>query len=88
MSFLIAFAVIVVTAGIVLLPTASVVHREHLRRKSKKAAAQRHCMEEATRLLQSGAPDYEIEVWLSAAKNPIAAQQKRSDGLPGYGLVF
>ncbi len=88
MSFLIVFVVIFATVVILLLPTVSVARRGILGRRSKQAEAQRHCMEEATRLLQSGAPDYKIEVWLRAARSPEAAEEKRRDGLPGYGLAF
>ena len=88
MSFLIGFSMIAMIAGVFLLPEASVFRRSSLAGRNKEADAQRHCMEEATRLLQSGAPDYKIEVWLCAARDPEAAEQKLRDGLPGYGLAF
>ncbi len=88
MGLLVYLPVFASIAGLTLLFIFSVLFREVLKPSGGSTEAQCHCREEATRLLNSGAPDEKIEEWLVAADCPVTAMKKRSDALPGYGLKF
>ncbi len=88
MDGLMFFAAIAGIAGLTLLFIFTVLLREILKKPGGFGEAQRHCREEAARLMHGGAPDDKIEEWIAAAECPLAAKKKRNDCLPGYGLAF
>lgn len=49
---------------------------------------QAYCVEQASRWMTKGGPDYAVDVWLFAASCPQMAKQMRESGLAEFGLRY